>query len=170
MYIILYRNLIYCYAEEFYMKSDLQFKEDSKLIHKYLKAIRKKLPIYTKAEKLYLQRLSSPMYDFAESSGDKPITMEDLIERFGEPEDCAKVYIESLGTDIVTKSVKRRRCFVLALVLIFSLLIIVIGFSIGMHNRLKASQKQYIRTRTIFINENSEQPDNTPNIIERNED
>lgn len=138
------------------MKSDLQFKEDSKLIHKYLKAIRKKLPIYTKAEKLYLQRLSSPMYDFAESSGDKPITMEDLIERFGEPEDCAKVYIESLGTDIVTKSVKRRRCFVLALVLLVVLLIVVLGYSIGMHSKLKLSQEQKVRTRTLIINDHSE--------------
>ena len=47
VYIILYRNLIYCYAEEFYMKSDLQFKEDSKLIHKYLNEIRKGLNTHT---------------------------------------------------------------------------------------------------------------------------
>lgn len=50
VYIILYRNLIYCYAEEFYMKSDLQFKEDSKLIHKYLNEIEKDLTLIPKRQ------------------------------------------------------------------------------------------------------------------------
>lgn len=39
------------------MKTDLQFKEDSKLIHEYLKAIKKKLRPHTKAEKKYLTEL-----------------------------------------------------------------------------------------------------------------
>lgn len=60
------------------MKTDLQFKEDSKLIHEYLKAIKKKLRPHTKAEKKYLTELKNAMYDYAESSGDKPITMEGL--------------------------------------------------------------------------------------------
>lgn len=59
----MYRNLKYCYTEEFYMKSDLQFKEDSKLIHEYLKAIKKKLRPHTKAEKKYLTELKNAMYD-----------------------------------------------------------------------------------------------------------
>lgn len=75
VYIILYRNLIYCYAEEFYMKSDLQFKEDSKLIHKYLNEIRKGLNTHTKATNKYLHGLKNALYDYAESSGDRCITM-----------------------------------------------------------------------------------------------
>lgn len=42
------------------MKTDLQFKEDSKLIHEYLKAIKKKLRPHTKAEKKYLTELKMP--------------------------------------------------------------------------------------------------------------
>lgn len=62
------------------MKSDLQFKEDSKLIHKYLNEIRKGLNTHTKATNKYLHGLKNALYDYAESSGDRCITMEEIIE------------------------------------------------------------------------------------------
>lgn len=39
------------------MKTDLQFKEDSKLIHEYLKAIKKKLRPHTKSRKEISDRI-----------------------------------------------------------------------------------------------------------------
>lgn len=155
VYIILYRNLIYCYAEEFYMKSDLQFKEDSKLIHKYLKAIKKKLRPHTKAEKKYLTELKNAMYDYAESSGDKPITMEELIEKFGEPKECANQYNVEFDTTHPDSKSKRLTAVVISLVL-FIALIITICFTIFLRSEFEDSRNSEIskiESKTIIIQE-----------------
>ena len=40
----------------------------------------------------YMQNISYPIYDFATSHGDTPLTMEDLTDAFGEPKDIATNY------------------------------------------------------------------------------
>ncbi len=155
VYIILYRNLIYCYAEEFYMKSDLQFKEDSKLIHKYLNEIRKGLNTHTKATNKYLHGLKNAMYDYAESSGDKPITMEELIEKFGEPKECANQYNVEFDTTHPDSKSKRLTAVVISLVL-FIALIITICFTIFLRSEFEDSRNSEIskiESKTIIIQE-----------------
>lgn len=157
----MYRNLKYCYAEEFYMKSDLQFKEDSKLIHEYLKAIKKKLRPHTKAEKKYLTELKNAMYDYAESSGDKPITMEELIEKFGEPKECANQYNVEFDTTHTDSKSKRLTAVVISLVL-FIALIITICFTIFLRSEFEDSRNSEIskiESKTIIIQEQTTETD-----------
>lgn len=155
VYIILYRNLIYCYAEEFYMKSDLQFKEDSKLIHKYLNEIRKGLITHTKATNKYLHGLKNALYDYAESSGDRCITMEEIIEKFGEPRECADQYNVEFDTTHTDSKSKRLTAVVISLVL-FIALIITICFTIFLRSELKNSRNSEIskiESKTIILQE-----------------
>ena len=125
------------------MKTDLQFKEDSKLIHEYLKAIKKKLRPHTKAEKKYLTELKNAMYDYAESSGDKPITMEELIEKFGEPKECANQYNVEFDTTHPDSKSKRLTAVVISLVL-FIALIITICFTIFLRSEFEDSRNSEI--------------------------
>lgn len=99
------------------MKSDLQFKEDSKLIHKYLNEIRKGLNTHTKATNKYLHGLKNALYDYAESSGDRCITMEEIIEKFGEPRECADQYNTEYGTKHNTNKTKLLTVIIASLVL-----------------------------------------------------
>lgn len=137
------------------MKTDLQFKEDSKLIHEYLKAIKKKLRPHTKAEKKYLTELKNAMYDYAESSGDKPITMEELIEQFGEPKECANQYNVEFDTTHPDSKSKRLTAVVISLVL-FIALIITICFTIFLRSEFEDSRNSEIskiESKTIIIQE-----------------
>lgn len=160
-YIILYRNLIYCYAEEFYMKSDLQFKEDSKLIHKYLNEIRKGLNTHTKATNKYLHGLKNALYDYAESSGDRCITMEEIIEKFGEPRECANQYNVEFDTTHTDSKSKRLTAVVISLVL-FIALIITICFTIFLRSEFEDSRNSEIskiESKTIIIQEQTTETD-----------
>lgn len=153
VYIILYRNLIYCYADEFYMKSDLQFKEDSKLIHKYLNEIRKGLNTHTKATNKYLHGLKNALYDYAESSGDRCITMEEIIEKFGEPRECADQYNTEYGTKHNTNKTKLLTVIIASLVLAI-ILSITIYFTIFLRSEFEDSRKSNvskIQSKTIVI-------------------
>lgn len=135
------------------MKSDLQFKEDSKLIHKYLNEIRNGLNTHTKATNKYLHGLKNALYDYAESSGDRYITMEEIIEKFGEPRECADQYNTEYGTKHNTNKTKLLTVIIASLVLAI-ILSITIYFTIFLRSEFEDSRKSNvskIQSKTIVI-------------------
>lgn len=116
------------------MKHSSQFKENRKLIHTYLKEIKNSLPLYSKKEKIYLQKLSIPMYDYVEFNGDDPITMEELIAIFGDPKECVSDYIESMNTHEITYNIKKSSFNIVMIVLLCVFLIVYI--MVLLHHRI----------------------------------
>ena len=95
------------------------------------------------------------MYDYAESSGDKPITMEELIEKFGEPKECAHQYNVEFDTTHPDSKSKRLTAVVISLVL-FIALIITICFTIFLRSEFEDSRNSEIskiESKTIIIQE-----------------
>lgn len=151
------------------MKDESVYKQDEKLIKKFLNDIKKELPTYEKEDKEYLKKLSGPMYDYAETSGDEGITMDGLISRFGTPKECASNYIDSLSPDDIAGRIRKKKHIRIALpVLVFILLIAAVCISIKIYCLWKSTKSQDVTTRTIVIKEYSDphSDDNTTDEIQ----
>ena len=129
------------------MKSDLQFKQDKKIIKEYLRDVKRNLPFYDREEKEFLRILSSAMYDFAETSSDEAITMTSLVERFGTTRDCVdtyvKTYMDHLSDDDANRALSSKR----------HLKLLIVGLAVLSHKKLQESKLADIRSETIVIKE-----------------
>lgn len=115
--------------------------------------IRKGLNTHTKATNKYLHGLKNALYDYAESSGDRCITMEEIIEKFGEPRECADQYNTEYGTKHNTNKTKLLTVIIASLVLAI-ILSITIYFTIFLRSEFEDSRKSNvskIQSKTIVI-------------------
>lgn len=139
------------------MKSDLQFKQDKKIIKEYLRDVKINLPFYGREEKEFLRILSSAMYDFAETSSDEAITMTSLVERFGTTRDCVdtyvKTYMDHLSDNDANRALSSKRHLKLLIVGLGVLSVISICSSVLSHKKLQESKLADIRSETIVIKE-----------------
>lgn len=139
------------------MKSDLQFKQDKKIIKEYLRDVKRNLPFYGREEKEFLRILSSAMYDFAETSSDEAITMTSLVERFGTTRDCVdtyvKKYMDHLSDNDANRALSSKRHLKLLIVGLAVLSVISICSSVLSHKKLQESKLADIRSETIVIKE-----------------
>ena len=139
------------------MKSDLQFKQDKKIIKEYLRDVKRNLPFYDREEKEFLRILSSAMYDFAETSSDEAITMTSLVERFGTTRDCVdtyvKTYMDHLSDDDANRALSSKRHLKLLIVGLAVLSVISICSAVLSHKKLQESKLADIRSETIVIKE-----------------
>lgn len=140
------------------MKSDLQFKQDKKIIKEYLRDVKRNLPFYDREEKEFLRILSSAMYDFAETSSDEAITMTSLVERFGTTRDCVdtyvKTYMDHLSDDDANRALSSKRHLKLLIAGLAVLSVISICSSAVLsHKKLQESKLADIRSETIVIKE-----------------
>lgn len=139
------------------MKSDLQFKQDKKIIKEYLRDVKRNLPFYGREEKEFLRILSSAMYDFAETSSDEAITMTSLVERFGTTRDCVdtyvKTYMDHLSDNDANRALSSKRHLKLLIVGLAVLSVISICSSVLSHKKLQESKLADIRSETIVIKE-----------------
>lgn len=139
------------------MKSDLQFKQDKKIIKEYLRDVKRNLPFYDREEKEFLRILSSAMYDFAETSSDEAITMTSLVERFGTTRDCVdtyvKTYMDHLSDDDANRALSSKRHLKLLIAGLAVLSVISICSAVLSHKKLQESKLADIRSETIVIKE-----------------
>lgn len=73
----------------------------------YLQEIYKKLHISDKEKKAFLRYLKSDIYQFREDNPN--ITMADIYERFGTPDEVAENYYESIDTEDIQKKLSNKR-------------------------------------------------------------
>ena len=114
----------------------------------YFRKIRLLLPIYSKAEKQFLKDFKDSVFVFIEKN---PLcTMDDVIERFSEPEEVVHDYIsEALATENLCQKIQFIR-FVKKI-----LLILLIGFLAALAVRTIAllhivnESEQYYITREV---------------------
>lgn len=134
------------------MNEELIFKENVKTIDKYIKSIKKEIPICRKGERKYLKLLRSNMYDYAISLGDKAVTASNLDTEFGSPKECATEYVQSLGTDTICTNMNGRKygkyLFIAGLSVIA---VFAICISVMLYKEWQISRRTDIASTTIVI-------------------
>lgn len=73
----------------------------------YLQEIYRKLHISDEEKKAFLRYLKSDIYQFREDNPN--ITMADIYERFGTPDEVAENYYESIDTEDIQKKLSNKR-------------------------------------------------------------
>ncbi len=121
---------------------------NQKELNIYFKKIRLLLPIYSKAEKQFLKDFKDSVFVFIEKN---PLcTMDDVIERFSEPEEVVHDYIsEALATENLCQKIKFRRFIKrISLILLIGILIALAVRTIALLHVANESEQYYI-TREI---------------------
>ena len=121
---------------------------NQKEVNIYFRKIRLLLPIYSKAEKQFLKDFKDSVFVFIEKN---PLcTMDDVIERFSEPEEVVHDYIsEALATENLCQKIQFRR-FVkkILLTLLIGILAALAVRTIALLHIVNESEQYYI-TREI---------------------
>ena len=121
---------------------------NQKELNIYFRKIRLLLPIYSKAEKQFLKDFKDSVFVFIEKN---PLcTMDDVIERFSEPEEVVHDYIsEALATENLCQKIQFRR-FVkkILLTLLIDILAALAVRTIALLHIVNESEQYYI-TREI---------------------
>lgn len=121
---------------------------NQKELNIYFKKIRLLLPIYSKAEKQFLKDFKGSVFVFIEKN---PLcTMDDVIERFSEPEEVVHDYIsEALATENLCQKIQFRR-FVkkMLLILLIGILAALAVRTIALLHIANESEQYYI-TREV---------------------
>ena len=121
---------------------------NQKELNIYFKKIRLLFPIYSKAEKQFLKDFKDSVFVFIEKN---PLcTMDDVIERFSEPEEVVHDYIsEALATENLCQKIQFRR-FVkkILLILLIGLLAALAVRTIALLHIVNESEQYYI-TREV---------------------
>ena len=121
---------------------------NQKELNIYFRKIRLLLPIYSKAEKQFLKDFKDSVFVFIEKN---PLcTMDDVIERFSEPEEGVHDYIsEALATENLCQKIQFRR-FVkkILLTLLIGILAALAVRTIALLHIVNESEQYYI-TREV---------------------
>ena len=121
---------------------------NQKELNIYFRKIRLLLPIYSKAEKQFLKDFKDSVFVFIEQN---PLcTMDDVIERFSEPEEVVHDYIsEALATENLCQKIQFRR-FVkkILLTLLIGILAALAVRTIALLHIVNESEQYYI-TREV---------------------
>ena len=121
---------------------------NQKELNIYFKKIILLLPIYSKAEKQFLKDFKDSVFVFIEKN---PLcTMDDVIERFSEPEEVVHDYIsEALATENLCQKIQFRR-FVkkMLLILLIGILAALAVRTIALLHIANESEQYYI-TREV---------------------
>lgn len=136
------------------MKTDSKFRHARKLIRRYMKELKKALPIRREPETRFLHDTKQALYDYAESMSNDFITYDDLIQNFGDPLECSSNYI--LSMDVDTLRDRMTYAHHIKLVLISAFLLIVgtsVAVSIFLHHERTASEASEIASTTVILYE-----------------
>ena len=121
---------------------------NQKELNIYFRKIRLLLPIYSKAEKQFLKDFKDSVFVFIKKN---PLcTMDDVIERFSEPEEVVHDYIsEALATENLCQKIQFRR-FVkkILLTLLIGILAALAVRTIALLHIVNESEQYYI-TREV---------------------
>lgn len=97
-------------------------KKVSNDIKKYIKYVKKIIPIHSKDKKEFIQLLTQKIIEF--SNEHDSCSYQDIVDEFGSPNEVAGSYIESLENDDIIKQLNKKYIFK-------TLVTIIIFISIG---------------------------------------
>lgn len=101
-------------------------KKMSNDIKKYIKYVKKIIPIYSKDKKEFIQLLTQKIIEF--SNEHDSCSYQDIVDEFGSPNEVAGSYIETLNSDEIIKKLNKKKIINIFISVIIILCISVWGF------------------------------------------
>lgn len=89
-------------------------KELEKEISRYLNDIKCLMPGDNSSKRKYLRGLKNEIYDYAEEN--EVVSMGDIVLHFGEEEEVAKLYVDTLDVKSMKKNFSIRRLIIIVLI------------------------------------------------------
>lgn len=101
-------------------------KKMSNDIKKYIKYVKKIIPIHSKDKKEFIQLLTQKIIEF--SNEHDSCSYQDIVDEFGSPNEVAGSYIETLDSDEIIKKLNKKKIINIFISVIIILCISVWGF------------------------------------------
>ena len=101
-------------------------KKMSNDIKKYIKYVKKIIPIHSKDKKEFIQLLTQKIIEF--SNEHDSCSYQDIVDEFGRPNEVAGSYIETLDSDEIIKKLNKKKIINIFISVIIILCISVWGF------------------------------------------
>ena len=101
-------------------------KKMSNDIKKYIKYVKKIIPIHSKDKKEFIQLLTQKIIEF--SNEHDSCSYQDIVDEFGSPNEVAGSYIETLNSDEIIKKLNKKKIINIFISVIIILCISVWGF------------------------------------------
>ena len=93
---------------------------------KYIKYVKKIIPIHSKDKKEFIQLLTQKIIEF--SNEHDSCSYQDIVDEFGSPNEVAGSYIETLNSDEIIKKLNKKKIINIFISVIIILCISVWGF------------------------------------------
>ena len=121
-------------------------KTDSGKIKHYFREIRLLIPVSSKGAKKFLQDFRSSVEEYAENHPE--CSAEEIIERFGSPEDVAYEYVSSVDAEEICRRITISRYIKRAVGVIVVVAVIAAGYRVWMlydiHQQVQDAMPVYI--------------------------
>ena len=124
-------------------------KKMSNDIKKYIKYVKKIIPIYSKDKKEFIQLLTQKIIEF--SNEHDSCSYQDIVDEFGSPNEVAGSYIETLNSDEIIKKLNKKKIINIFISVIIILCISVWGCERYRINQLIERKNSKRKTRKISI-------------------
>lgn len=98
-------------------------------IKKYIKYVKKIIPIHSKDKKEFIQLLTQKIIEF--SNEHDSCSYQDIVDKFGSPNEVAASYIETLNSDEIIKKLNKKKIINIFISVIIILCISVWGWKIS---------------------------------------
>ena len=128
-------------------------KKMSNDIKKYIKYVKKIIPIYSKDKKEFIQLLTQKIIEF--SNEHDSCSYQDIVDEFGSPNEVAGSYIETLNSDEIIKKLNKKKIINIFISVIIILCISVWGFERYRINQL-IDEAKHTKMKTYTAEEYKE--------------
>ena len=138
-----------------YLKSlhMVKAKKMSNDIKKYIKYVKKIIPIHSKDKKEFIQLLTQKIIEF--SNEHDSCSYQDIVDKFGSPNEVAASYIETLNSDEIIKKLNKKKIINIFISVIIILCISVWGFERYRINQL-IDEAKHTKMKTYTAEEYKE--------------
>ena len=128
-------------------------KKMSNDIKKYIKYVKKIIPIHSKDKKEFIQLLTQKIIEF--SNEHDSCSYQDIVDEFGSPNEVAGSYIETLDSDEIIKKLNKKKIINIFISVIIILCISVWGFEKYRINQL-IDEAKHTKMKTYTAEEYKE--------------
>ena len=128
-------------------------KKMSNDIKKYIKYVKKIIPIHSKDKKEFIQLLTQKIIEF--SNEHDSCSYQDIVDEFGSPNEVAGSYIETLNSDEIIKKLNKKKIINIFISVIIILCISVWGFERYRINQL-IDEAKHTKMKTYTVEEYKE--------------
>ena len=122
-------------------------------IKKYIKYVKKIIPIHSKDKKEFIQLLTQKIIEFSNTQPN--CTYQNIIDEFGSPNEVAGSYIETLNSDEIIKKLNKKKIINIFISVIIILCISVWGFERYRINQL-IDEAKHTKMKTYTVEEYKE--------------